>query len=154
MILISKQYMLGNSDQLDITDPNKLREDVDKVAIVNDVYQDTVKSERNRIQFEIDSNPIKAKSNNLKAFVFSENHIFGKFDGFVKRMQRLVEVYSSMQRLQNLKKVTVDGTEPIVKKVDQLQCSMGLFLVNSTHIYRSLCSFFIQMINETNDRIG
>merc|ERR1711972_289396 len=121
MILVSKDFMLAGSDQLDTSDLEKLREDIDSVCLLNDIYQSTVKNERKRIDLEIQQNPIKAQQNNLRAFVFSQNHVFGKLDSYCDRIHKILEVYTAMERLGKVNSVKVDGTDQIYKKVEQTQ---------------------------------
>lgn len=46
----------------------------------------------------------------------SENYIFGKFDTFCKRLDRIVDVLNTIESLSGLQNIRVEGLEPIVVK--------------------------------------
>ena len=46
----------------------------------------------------------------------SENYIFGKFDTFCKRLDRIVDVLDTIESLSGLQNIRVEGLEPIVVK--------------------------------------
>jgi hypothetical protein len=46
----------------------------------------------------------------------SENYIFGKFDTFCKRLDRIVDVLNTIDSLSGLQNIRVEGLEPIVVK--------------------------------------
>ncbi|CAF3453426.1 unnamed protein product, partial [Rotaria sp. Silwood2] len=45
-----------------------------------------------------------------------ENYIFGKFDTFCKRLDRIVDVLNTIESLSGLQNIRVEGLEPIVVK--------------------------------------
>ena len=49
-------------------------------------------------------------------FSLSENYIFGKFDTFCKRLDRIVDVLNTIDSLSGLQNIRVEGLEPIVVK--------------------------------------
>lgn len=49
-------------------------------------------------------------------FFYSENYIFGKFDTFCKRLDRIVDVLNTIESLSGLQNIRVEGLEPIVVK--------------------------------------
>jgi hypothetical protein len=51
-----------------------------------------------------------------KLFSFSENYIFGKFDTFCRRLDRIVDVLNTIESLSGLQNIRVEGLEPIVVK--------------------------------------
>jgi dynein heavy chain len=56
------------------------------------------------------------ESENERQWNFSENYIFGKFDTFCKRLDRIVDVLNTIESLSGLQNIRVEGLEPIVVK--------------------------------------
>ena len=53
-------------------------------------------------------------------FAFSENYIFGKFDAFCKRLDRIADMINTIDSLSCLNNVKIEGLEPIVIKYKSL----------------------------------
>lgn len=48
-----------------------------------------------------------------KTFEFNETQIFGKFDSFVRRLQKLIDIFSNIQQFQALAKHNLEGMEKL-----------------------------------------
>ncbi|CAF0945608.1 unnamed protein product [Adineta steineri] len=57
-----------------------------------------------------------AESANERQWNFSANYIFGKFDAFCKRLDRIADVLNTIDSLSGLQNIRVEGLEPIVVK--------------------------------------
>lgn len=53
---------------------------------------------------------------NERQWDFSENYIFGKFDAFCKRLDKIGDVINTIESLSSLNYVKLEGLEPIVVK--------------------------------------
>jgi dynein heavy chain len=53
-----------------------------------------------------------------KRFDFSETQIFNKFDMFVKRLQKLIEVFSNIQQFNDLSKHNLEKMDVLIGKFD------------------------------------
>ncbi len=51
-----------------------------------------------------------------KTFDFSETQIFSKFDQFVKRLQKLIEVFSNIQQFDALAKLNLEKMDVIINE--------------------------------------
>ncbi len=60
-----------------------------------------------------------------KQFDFSEMHVFGKFDTFCKRLSKLIDLFTTMEKYKVLETLQIEGLDAIIKKfsivVSQLQ---------------------------------
>jgi len=55
-----------------------------------------------------------------KQFSFDENAIFGKFDRFARRLDKLIDMFSSIKQFKALEAKRIDGMESLVASFDQL----------------------------------
>ena len=55
-----------------------------------------------------------------KFFNFSETQIFNKFDLFVKRLQKLIEVFSNIQQFNDLSKHNFEGMDVLIAKFNNI----------------------------------
>ena len=53
-----------------------------------------------------------------KRFDFSETQIFNKFDMFVKRLQKLIEVFSNIQQFNDLNKHNLEKMDVLIGKFE------------------------------------
>lgn len=56
-----------------------------------------------------------------KTFDFSETQIFSKFDQFVKRLQKLIEVFSNIQQFDALAKLNLQKMDVIINKFNTIR---------------------------------
>ncbi|KAL4465245.1 hypothetical protein ABPG74_001959 [Tetrahymena malaccensis] len=56
----------------------------------------------------------------LKTFEFSEAKIFGKFDIFVRRLQKLIEIFSNIQQFNALSKHNLDGMDILTNRFKKI----------------------------------
>lgn len=56
-----------------------------------------------------------------KTFDFSETQIFNKFDQFVKRLQKLIEVFSNIQQFDALAKLNLEKMDVIIGKFNKIR---------------------------------
>ena len=56
-----------------------------------------------------------------KTFDFSETQIFSKFDQFVKRLQKLIEVFSNIQQFDALAKLNLEKMDVIINKFNVIR---------------------------------
>lgn len=56
-----------------------------------------------------------------KTFEFSETQIFSKFDQFVKRLQKLIEVFSNIQQFDALAKLNLEKMDVIINKFNAIK---------------------------------
>jgi dynein heavy chain len=55
-----------------------------------------------------------------KQFDFSESAIFGKFDQFCWRIQKLIDLFTTVQQFSALDDSTIENIEPIVEKFNKI----------------------------------
>lgn len=65
---------------------------------------------------ELQVNDRHSSSDYRASISFSANYIFGKFDAFCKRLDRIVDVLNTIDSLSGLQNIRVEGLEPIVVK--------------------------------------
>ena len=53
---------------------------------------------------------------NERQWDFSENYIFGKFEAFCKRLDKIADVITTIENLASLNSVKLEGLEPITVK--------------------------------------
>lgn len=55
-----------------------------------------------------------------KSFDFPETQLFGKFDTFVRRLQKLIDIFSNIQQFQALAKHNLEGMESLTAKFKEI----------------------------------
>jgi dynein heavy chain len=55
-----------------------------------------------------------------KQFEFDETIIFGKFTRFRRRLEKLIDMFSSIKQFRALDAKRVDGLEPLIRQFDAL----------------------------------
>ncbi|XP_028415244.1 dynein heavy chain 5, axonemal-like [Dendronephthya gigantea] len=71
---------------------------------LNEVYQTAFHRTKNKLK----------ETKSERQFEFSENYIFGKFDAFCKRLEKLDDMLIAMENLSGLQKIKIEGIETIV----------------------------------------
>ncbi|CAB4042276.1 Dynein heavy chain 5, axonemal, partial [Paramuricea clavata] len=71
---------------------------------LNEVYQTAFHRTKNKLK----------ETQSERQFEFSENYIFGKFDAFCKRLEKLDDMLIAMENLSGLQKIKIEGIETIV----------------------------------------
>jgi dynein heavy chain len=59
-----------------------------------------------------------------KQFDFSEMYIFGKFDAFCKRIQKVIDMFNIIDKFSLLENLGVEGMDSIIKKFNNILSSM------------------------------
>lgn len=59
-----------------------------------------------------------------KQFDFSEMYIFGKFDAFCKRIQKVIDMFNIIDKFSLLENLGVEGMDSIVKKFNNILTSI------------------------------
>jgi len=80
-----------------------LRKMIDECINLNKEYQ---------LQFQKTKARLK-ETPNERQFEFSENYIFGKFDTFCKRLEKIVDMINTIEAYSGLGNVRIEGIEPI-----------------------------------------
>ncbi|TPX43177.1 hypothetical protein SeLEV6574_g05202 [Synchytrium endobioticum] len=81
---------------------------------LNEAYQNCFHDTKRKLQ----------KTPNEKQFDFSEMYIFGKFDAFCKRIQKVVDMFSIMEKFSTLEKLGVEGMDTISKRFSNVISQM------------------------------
>ncbi|KAG5461780.1 MAG: dynein heavy chain, N-terminal region 1-domain-containing protein, partial [Olpidium bornovanus] len=61
---------------------------------------------------------------NEKQFDFSEMYIFGKFDAFCKRIQKVTDMFSIIEKFSMLEELRIEGMDPIIKRFSNILTQM------------------------------
>lgn len=77
---------------------------------LNEFYQATFHQVKKKLQ-ETPEEP---------QFDFSEMYIFGKFDAFCKRMQKVIDMLKTMEKFSLLEKIGVEGMDSLFKKLQSI----------------------------------
>ena len=105
MITNCKQYILSNGKLWDQDKPTLLQA-LDLSLKLNESYQEQYKLTRDRLLSQPSG----------KQFDFNEQKIFGKFDLFCKRLQKLHDMFTTMHQFSTLAEHThIDGLEDMIK---------------------------------------
>ncbi|XP_061778474.1 dynein axonemal heavy chain 5-like [Nerophis ophidion] len=65
---------------------------------------------------------LKAKPT-CRQFDFSENYIFGKFEAFCRRLEKIADMASCLEDLSTMQRIKVDGVEPIYARYQNILSS-------------------------------
>eukprot|EP00741_Cyanophora_paradoxa_P017811 tig00021017_g17202.t1 len=104
MITNCKQCITGPGRLWD-QDSNKLIVNLESCIRLNEAYQE---------QYRITKDKLLAQPKG-KQFDFSENQIFGKFELFCKRVQKLIDMFSTIQQFSSLAQHSVEGMDALIK---------------------------------------
>ncbi|CAF4116331.1 unnamed protein product [Rotaria sp. Silwood2] len=89
--------------------------DIPKQDLVNRIQESKKLNNEYQAYFHKTKGKLQ-ESANERQWNFSENYIFGKFDTFCKRLDRIVDVLNTIESLSGLQNIRVEGLEPIVVK--------------------------------------
>ncbi|KAL5009929.1 hypothetical protein ScPMuIL_012234 [Solemya velum] len=67
-------------------------------------------------QFQRTKEKLRENPHETRQFEFSENYIFGKFDTFCKRLERLTDMVNTMEMFADLSNVKIEGIDTITVK--------------------------------------
>ncbi|KAI9220476.1 dynein heavy chain and region D6 of dynein motor-domain-containing protein [Blastocladiella britannica] len=81
---------------------------------LNEAYQSCFHDTKRKLQ----------ESPNEKQFDFSEMYIFGKFDAFCKRIQKVVDMFSVIEKFSKLEHLGVEGMDSILKRFNNIVTQM------------------------------
>lgn len=109
MIICSKKYLMKDG-RLWEQDTEKLIEKFKACIDLNEAYQHYYRKTKSELQL----NPFG------KQFDFSESAIFGKFDQFCWRIQKLIDLFTTFNQFSYLQKSTIEGLEPILKQFNKI----------------------------------
>ncbi|KAJ8385596.1 hypothetical protein AAFF_G00184580 [Aldrovandia affinis] len=103
MISTCKAYLCQGVTRIWEHDRPELLRRINECSQLNQEYQLCFQ----RVQEKLRENP------NDKQFEFSENYIFGKFDTFCKRLEKIANMTSTMENLSGLQHLKIEGIEKI-----------------------------------------
>ncbi|XP_061094941.1 dynein axonemal heavy chain 5 [Conger conger] len=103
MISTCKAYLCKDVTKVWDHDRHELLNRIKECSQLNHEYQLCFQ----RVREKLRENP------NDKQFEFSENYIFGKFDTFCKRLEKIAEMTSTMENLSALQHLKIEGIEKI-----------------------------------------
>ncbi|CAI9729037.1 dynein heavy chain 5, axonemal-like [Octopus vulgaris] len=106
MIATCKVYLLGDVSRIWDHKREVLIPMLRNCIHLNEKYQEHFQKTKQRLQ----ANPAE------KQFEFSENYIFGKFDAFCKRLERINEMVNIMTAFSVLQDIKIEGIDTIVVK--------------------------------------
>ncbi|KAI1889393.1 hypothetical protein AGOR_G00179320 [Albula goreensis] len=103
MISTCKAYLCQGVTKIWDHDRQELLKRIKECIQLNEEYQLCFQHVREKLH----ENP------NDKQFEFSENYIFGKFDTFCKRLEKIADITSTMESLSALQHLKIEGIEKI-----------------------------------------
>ncbi|KAK1173586.1 dynein heavy chain 5, axonemal isoform X1 [Acipenser oxyrinchus oxyrinchus] len=103
MISTCRAYLCQGVSKIWDHDRNELLKKIQECISLNKEYQQCFHHVREKLR----ENPSD------KQFEFSENYIFGKFDTFCKRLEKLADVINTIENLSDLQNVKIEGVEKI-----------------------------------------
>ncbi|MGH0159990.1 UNVERIFIED_CONTAM: hypothetical protein FKN15_038542 [Acipenser sinensis] len=103
MISTCRAYLCQGVSKIWDHDRNELLKKIQECINLNKEYQQCFHHVREKLR----ENPSD------KQFEFSENYIFGKFDTFCKRLEKLADVINTIENLSDLQNVKIEGVEKI-----------------------------------------
>ncbi|XP_039610081.1 dynein heavy chain 5, axonemal-like [Polypterus senegalus] len=106
MISTCKAYLYQGVSKLWEHDTPELIQRIQDCSELNKEYQETFHRVKEKLH----------ESQNEKQFEFSENYIFGKFDTFCKRLEKISDMISTIENLSNLQNVKLEGIEKIYSR--------------------------------------
>ncbi|XP_062377845.1 dynein axonemal heavy chain 5 [Sardina pilchardus] len=114
MVTTSKAYLCQGVAKLWDLDRGELLRRVGECLLLNQEYQLCFQ----RVREKLRENP------EHKQFEFSENYIFGKFDTFCKRLDKVADVARTLEELSSLQHIRVEGTEKIYVRYQTIVTSI------------------------------
>ncbi|XP_053396215.1 dynein axonemal heavy chain 5-like isoform X3 [Mercenaria mercenaria] len=106
MITTCKHYIMHDVSKIWDHKREVVLKRLNECTQLNEEYQKQFQRTKERLK----ENP------NEKQFEFSENYIFGKFDTFCKRLERIADMINTMEMFSGLGDVKIEGIDIIVVK--------------------------------------
>ncbi|XP_039610084.1 dynein heavy chain 5, axonemal-like [Polypterus senegalus] len=103
MISTCKAYLYQGVNKIWEHDRNELLKRIQDCTQLNKEYQETFHRVKEKLR----------ESQNERQFEFSENYIFGKFDTFCKRLEKIAYMINTIENLSDLQNVKLEGIEKI-----------------------------------------
>nr|XP_039256499.1 dynein heavy chain 5, axonemal-like [Styela clava] len=110
MITTCKHYIMGGKVRVWEIERGALLERIDNCRKLNEEYQKAF----HRTKEILRQNPKE------RQFEFSENYIFGKFDTFCKRLEKVSHMVYTMKSMAGLKQVKIEGIDSIYMKYQNI----------------------------------
>eukprot|EP01135_Chromosphaera_perkinsii_P010177 Nk52_evm43s2039 gene=Nk52_evmTU43s2039 len=114
MINSCKEYIYRNGNDLWDTNRMTLIQSLDESCCLNEEYQKCFHETKKKL----------AKTEGARQFDFSEMYIFGKFDTFCKRLQKMKQMFHTVEKFSSLSTLSIEGTEPILSRFNSILSSM------------------------------
>lgn len=133
MITTCKHYIMGGKERIWDIDREELLERIANCQKLNDEYQKSFHRFLLLLQLSIQNylcvitfsdvhlhhfrtKEILKQNPKERQFEFSENYIFGKFDTFCKRLEKISDLVSTLKALSGLKDVKIEGIDSLYLK--------------------------------------
>ena len=97
-------YVDGNKVALWDQDSESLLKRLEGALLLNEAYQEHYKATKQKLEAQPKG----------KQFDFSENQIFGKFELFCKRIQKLIDVFSTVRQFSALGDHNLEGMHELI----------------------------------------
>ena len=134
MITASKNYLTENyTHTIWSQDQNRLINKIKNCIELNDEYQRC---------FQVTSERL-ATSSTERPFQFSKMYIFGKFDAFIRRCQKILNLFETINAYLSMYEVKIEGLTPFILKFNMILIS----------IKKKDFDFFDQRKREVDDAI-
>jgi hypothetical protein len=106
MITNCKEQIMNSNEYMNIWDQpvEELLKNLDGALSLNDHYQEQYRLTKAKLETQTKGNQ----------FDFSENHIFGKFELFCKRIQKLIDMFNTVRQFTALATHNLDGMESLI----------------------------------------
>ncbi|XP_028852845.1 dynein heavy chain 5, axonemal [Denticeps clupeoides] len=110
LVTTSKAYLCCGVASIWDLDRQELLKRIQECFHLNQEYQLCFQRVREKLQ----------EDPNKRQFEFSENYIFGKFDTFCKRLEKIADMAETLNDLSTLQHVTVEGTDKIFARYQNI----------------------------------
>ncbi|KAJ3249557.1 Dynein heavy chain 5, axonemal [Chytriomyces hyalinus] len=115
MITSCKEYIYKDEGtKLWDQDRTQLVKKLNECVKLNEAYQRCFHETKKRLQ----ENPHE------KQFDFSEMYIFGKFDAFCKRIQKVIDMFSVIEKFSLLERLGIEGMESLIRRFSNIMNTM------------------------------
>ncbi|KAL2085437.1 hypothetical protein ACEWY4_018757 [Coilia grayii] len=114
MVTTCKAYLSQGAAKIWDQDRKELLKRISECFRLNQEYQQCFQ----RVREKLRENPQN------RQFEFSENYIFGKFDTFCKRLEKIADVAGTLEDLSSLQHIKVEGTEKIYMRYQTIVTSI------------------------------
>ncbi|KAJ3396765.1 Dynein heavy chain 5, axonemal [Lobulomyces angularis] len=115
MITSCKEYIYRDGGtKLWDQDRQQLLKNLTDCIKLNEAYQKCFHDTKKKLQ----------ETPQEKQFDFSEMYIFGKFDAFCKRIQKVIDMFSVIEKFSMLEKLCIEGMESLIKRFSNIMVAM------------------------------